>query len=158
MDNEYRHFVRATLQESVIDRLTAEQCLRLDFFTKHKIPQKLSLEMTAVETPPEKIIIPTFSGLKGMLQSSPISELSIKYRFFAESTFFDDFIKSKTSLEFGDRIDAAIVDYPDIRIKAELALLNFQKCERYAQVLERVFERFDDICRHHIVSRGFIHS
>lgn len=78
VNNDFRVFLRATLQESILQRPTAEQCLNFDFFTKYEIPKKLSLEMSPILSFSENTIISTMSFFKGT-SYTPIETIS--YRF-----------------------------------------------------------------------------
>lgn len=55
VDNDFECFLRATFQKDATIRPTADQCLDLDFFTKHNIPDHLPLEILTNEPSTQSI-------------------------------------------------------------------------------------------------------
>lgn len=101
--------------------------------------------MVPIGTPSEETVIPTLSIFKGKQIPFPHQKYLTYHSRFSWTV---DCTESNPSVDF----KTFIVDYPEIHVVAEQTLPNFQNNVKYATVLERVVERFDDVCRRHIVS------
>lgn len=138
MDCDYRQFLRATLETSIIKRPTSEQCLGLDFFTKYHIPRALSLETVSNDPPIENTI--TFSSFNATPKNTAMDPSHSRT---AVSN------KTDTLIDFG-------IDYPEIHVVIGSVLDPFREYTKYALELECVSECFDNICRLHQVFQWHI--
>lgn len=130
VDQDFRNFVKATLEFKVISRPTSEQCLNLNFFTKHNIPKSLPLDSFSKELTSEITISP--------LPSFNDNITSTLFNSF--KTTEHDQSKSETCLKFD-------IDYPTI--DGIIGPVHPQSGDylKYGQILQQVYERFNNICR-----------
>lgn len=150
MDPEFKTFIRSVFVKNVEHRLSATQCLQLDFFVKHDIPREIPVQAFSRESftetkEPSCILQSTFHRSKWKFHI--LSNLKLN------RTFYIDFLSGNFSFfEKTYRNEPENVEYPTINALTSPRIKSSFENFGHVDTLQRVYSRFDAICRFHEVS------